>query len=52
MPWRSPKKQRRSSLSCGGDFRITSVTSEDAGSGEIAEDGLVGTGCPTIVPIV
>jgi uncharacterized protein YbaR (Trm112 family) len=39
-------------LNCGGDFRIASVTSEDAGSGEIAEGSLVCTGCSTTVPIV
>jgi SAM-dependent methyltransferase len=39
-------------LKCGGDFRIASVTSENAGNGEIAEGSLVCTGCGTTVPIV
>ena len=37
---------------CGGDLRIASASSEDAGTSEIAEGSLVCSGCSTTVPIV
>ena len=39
-------------LKCGGDLRIASATSEDVGTGEIAEGSLVCSVCSTTVPIV
>jgi hypothetical protein len=39
-------------LTCGGHFRIASVTSENAENGDIAEGSLVCAGCPTTVPTV
>jgi SAM-dependent methyltransferase len=39
-------------LKCGGDLRITSATSDDAGTSEIADGCLECSGCSTTVPIV